>query len=188
MLLGADGDGAGAVEVAVIGATAAALTGILAVLLPYLLQRRAAAQKEAAEREGREAKVKRDAYDEALAQYRDFVARLEAQVERCDAAAAEARRAVGRLQELNADCREEAAELRQSVRWLYDQLRRLHGAMTAAKLDPGALPEQPRFRERRADEAEFIARTQAQSAALVAEARKDVEASKPTPPGEVPKP
>jgi small-conductance mechanosensitive channel len=174
-----DGEG----SAALVGALASAVVLVIGSLTAYFLQRRQADLKSQAEREEREAKVKRDAYDEALSQYQGLIARLEAQVERHDAAAAEARRVVEDLQRFNADCREEAAEQRQALRYLYEQVRRLHAAMIAGKLDPGPLPDPPTLRERHTKaEGEFLARQVAQSAVLVEAARQEIEVSRPKPP------
>lgn len=118
----------------------------------------------------------RQARSDALAEWREIVAKLEAQNERRDAVIGQQQRVIETLSEENADCREESAGQRTSLRHFLDTIRRHAAALRALGHDPGPDPELPPARPRRegADSSQFLARQAAQSAAMLTEADKTI--------------
>jgi uncharacterized coiled-coil protein SlyX len=119
-------------------------------------------------------RIAKDARLDAIAEWRELAARLEAQHERCEAVISQQQQALDALRAIYTGCREDCVETRSNLRHLYECVRRMHARLKAAGQDPGELPEMPPERERSSAEAEFLARQAAQSAGLLKAADKAI--------------
>lgn len=144
------------------------LTGVLAVYYKYRVKMREFDNQAAKDI----AIEKKDQYTASLDGWKNLAQEYEEQSDRRERILQSQQLVIEALQKENVVCRESSAEQRQAIFFLYDQVKRLHGAVLAAGQNPGPLPELPPMREPPPvpdGAAAFLARQTAQNTTLVRE-------------------